>query len=66
MVQNNPATGTLGFENEIYLKIFLSRSTGLRCLKFGMYHYLLVSYQIYSNGGPRAQVCPRQGSLVEP
>ena len=31
-----PAAGVLGFKNEIYLKIFFSRTAWLRCLKFGM------------------------------
>ena len=38
-IQNCPAAGgvwALGFKNEIYLKIFFSRSAWLRCLKFGM------------------------------
>ena len=34
-----PATGSLGFQNEIYLKIF-SRTAWLRCLIFGMCHFL--------------------------
>ena len=35
-VQNGPAAGGLGLKNEIYLKIFFSRTAWLRCLKFGM------------------------------
>ena len=40
-VQNGPVAGGgggggLGFKNEIYLKIFFSRTAWLRCLKFGM------------------------------
>ena len=41
-VQNGSAAGGggggggLGFKNEIYFKIFFSRTAWLRCLKFGM------------------------------
>ena len=37
-VRNGPAAeggGDLGFRNEIYFKIFFSRTAWLRCLKFG-------------------------------
>ena len=35
-LQNGPAAGGLGFKNEIYLKIFFSRTAWLRYLKFGL------------------------------
>ena len=60
-VENGPAAGGLGFKNEIYIKIFFSRTAWLRCLKFGMQHCLVVFYQVCSNQGPRVQVAPRHG-----
>ena len=35
-VHNGPAAGGLGFENKIYLKVFLSRTAMFGYLKFGM------------------------------
>ena len=55
--------GGLGFKNEIYLKIFFSRTAWLRCLKFGLWHCLVVLYQVCSNQGPRVQGGPGPGVL---
>ena len=61
-VRNGPAAGGgLGFKNEIYFKIFFSRTAWLRCLKFGMWHCLVVLYQVCSNQGPRVQDGPAPG-----
>ena len=35
-VRNGPAAGGLGLKNEIYFKIFFSRTARLRCLKSDM------------------------------
>ena len=35
-IRNGPAAGGHGFKNEIYFKIFFSRTVLLRCLKLGM------------------------------
>ena len=62
-VQNDPAVGGLGFENEICLKIF-SRTARLRCLKFGMiWLVLVILYQVCSNSGPRSKMVLPQGVL---
>ena len=52
-VQNGPAVGDLGFENEICLKIF-SRTARPRCLKIGF-------TKVCSNSGPRIQNGPAAG-----
>ena len=66
-IQNGPAAGGLGFKNEIYFKIILSRTAWLRCMKFGMYHCLVVVYQVYSNQGPRVGDGPRlRGPRFDP
>ena len=60
-LQYGPAAGGLRFKNEIYLKIFFSRTARLRCLKFGLYYCLVVLYQVCSNQGPRIQGGPGPG-----
>ena len=62
-LQNGPAAGGLEFKNEIYLKIFYSRTAWLWCLKFGLQHCLVVFYQVCSNQGPRIQGGPGPGVL---
>ena len=49
------------------LKIFILRTTCLRCLKFGMWPCLVVLYQVCSNKGPRYQDGPvPEGPRFEP
>ena len=61
VVQNGPTAWNLRFKKGIYLKFFFSRIAWIRCFKFGMYHCLIVLYQVCSTQGPRAQDGPAPG-----